>query len=1587
MSSKLFVNSAWTSAAKVPKTTPSGVALVFGVNAFASLDAAKAYADAHAMVPPVIYHDGDKNILLDNTALGITDIRSQEIEPVLSENPAKGSYSAKSKVSPVGSITVTDSYISLNIDGFKEVSISGSPTWFTVRGGSNQVVHSYSVTETKSTIALKNSATVTGKAEGKLTVSGAVTLNSAEGAWAEAAGSCNDDINDTEPAFEPAMAGDPADPSAWGGSIAPSLLTEGMPGYAAVTLSSGAFAGRITGGSLNYARTTEATRQISDSTLLAVNKSLSLTAAAAGTLDITDASVFNALYYANVTLRGSSTDFSSLHGGSSSTTDKTTWKYTPANKGIKMTSDYTENNGATGALSIGDIGPKISHGRNVGGYAKVTVDFGSATLGSLYAQNTKFTIKESCDIVSSGASTEQYTSSYSETGSGAAGGTLSAGATASSLHFDTITGFGTVTLADADIKELSAGTYTSSYSDNQTSSGGNLVQEKKTDKYSSAAAGTVTLSYGSVVQDGIGGYQTVKLSDTAVSGHLRTGKRSWDNTSAYTRTEKSGIVTETDNSQRKDSSTAFGTLTMTGGSIKNKALVGGFATVTLDGVTGEIDSMTALNFTGEERMSKTSVGGVQTLDENSFVSSLAGTGTLTAISGGGLTISSIHGYNKIALTGTELSGGITHGGTLKFSSSYKMTYDTKADLQKSAIASHSSATAAGSVVLSGAIVGDGIAGYQTVTLDDTVVSGDIDASSFVSSFSSSEENIDGGGTTLRSGGGFSSSWTPTGVLTLRNGAIVYGSTAGIKTLTLDSGTGIGDVIMEGGTSRSESSYAHDTKKGTDTWGMGSSYTGSAVGTVTATDIIAGTIYGAAKVTATSAIVGGLFCATSSGQGMYSETISGIFSSTVDSSVYMQSAAATAILTSADVGDIDGFSNVKLVAGTVCSAVAANTKGSDYEAVSPELYSSAYSSGNSAIGTFTAIDGALINGDISGYKTVSLENVTMYGNIDTDHTGYSDNLKVSYSPGGISRIGQSYVYENVSSAMTTATLKGAYVSGEAYGVKTLNLSAATLEDGVYMGSYNAKETNSITRNGKTSLFEQSSQYVASYNAGGVLTATEGSYIGGYVNGANKVTLTSSFLNGGIFGSSSFDSYSLSAKGANLTAESAGYPVDVDSDFATEWTEKYTSSASAAGTFTMTDGTVGGAISGFATVKLTGAIVAGAYAGMEKITSSHLYKKGADVFSAAYTSGTCGTLTATGVSFNDGSRVIEGFATVTLTDCACDGDISGGFTEDTWIGSGTGANFAVVGTAAETAAVNATTWKNAGTLTAVRTSQTSGDIFNMATVNLTDCATGDIIGYPDEKMTLNFSGNNAVCNISGCTALNVKNGSTDAINFRGTDGADTFTVNAGTTLNVYDLDFGDGSDKAVINGTVHLLGTLNNIGKLAISGAGTIAATAANYAAVKSDLELGLLGDVSWNGKVSLVNAGTNESTVRAIRTVKEELADNKSAGAQKFSGEMLVGWLSGEEDDAQGKFADTEDWIRYGNVSGLEHYVSLDDDLRHDDVTVEVWKGKTKIEDVGWDAYKNCFVIDNSAFADGAEYLLRLNIADGKEALAYTFSRV
>ena len=187
-------------------------------------------------------------------------------------------------------------------------------------------------------------------------------------------------------------------------------------------------------------------------------------------------------------------------------------------------------------------------------------------------------------------------------------------------------------------------------------------------------------------------------------------------------------------------------------------------------------------------------------------------------------------------------------------------------------------------------------------------------------------------------------------------------------------------------------------------------------------------------------------------------------------------------------------------------------------------------------------------------------------------------------------------------------------------------------------------------------------------------------------------------------------------------------------------------------------------------------------------------------------------------------------------------------------------------------------------------------------------------------------------------------------------------------------------------MRLLGPVSNSGKIALSGTGLTATTDSNYTKLTDDLEKGLLGDVSFSGSLELVNAGKKESTVRAIRTRKEELADNKVSGARDFSGETMNGWLSGEEDKDHGKFADTEDWIKFRYDDSSVYSVLIDDNARQADLKVEVRQGGTLVQEVAWISYNNWFLLDTSTFAADAEYQLRLTVENGKEALAYTFNK-
>ncbi len=107
---ELFINAAWTTAKKVPAKSPYGVELVWGENAFATLDDAIDYAEEKSLAM-VKYIDGDKVVAVSDVAGKVTYISSKEIKGTETIKTTKtgATYTAQSKQSAANKITVDDS--------------------------------------------------------------------------------------------------------------------------------------------------------------------------------------------------------------------------------------------------------------------------------------------------------------------------------------------------------------------------------------------------------------------------------------------------------------------------------------------------------------------------------------------------------------------------------------------------------------------------------------------------------------------------------------------------------------------------------------------------------------------------------------------------------------------------------------------------------------------------------------------------------------------------------------------------------------------------------------------------------------------------------------------------------------------------------------------------------------------------------------------------------------------------------------------------------------------------------------------------------------------------------------------------------------------------------------------------------------------------------------------------------------------------------------------------------------------------------------------------------------------------------------
>lgn len=368
---------------------------------------------------------------------------------------------------------------------------------------------------------------------------------------------------------------------------------------------------------------------------------------------------------------------------------------------------------------------------------------------------------------------------------------------------------------------------------------------------------------------------------------------------------------------------------------------------------------------------------------------------------------------------------------------------------------------------------------------------------------------------------------------------------------------------------------------------------------------------------------------------------------------------------------------------------------------------------------------------------------------------------------------------------------------------------------------------------------------------------------------------------------------------------------------------------------------------------------------------------------------GTFTATDADFADGAT-IAGFATVKLTDAELvneeDGaiEIRGGSTEFIRKGTGTGDTYGEAMTAAyEDAEENEkTTYKAMGTLTIADSDLGDSNIVDFATVSITDSLVGSISVNEENsaKATVTFAGSNDAGTVAYINGVTVKNGDTAIDAYIGTAGNDTISVNAGAALTVDGtMNFGEGNDRATVNGVLRAVGWIDEVtDSLAISGSGAVAVTGELYDAAKEAWR-----NFSVAGSVELINAGS-ETALRAIRTRKEELADNTASGARKLPGDDEVemnGWLSGVKDN--GQFEDLEDWISFKYQAGCAYDITCEE---VESFKVELCQGGKTIKN-GIVENEGVFSVDTSKLSVGTDYQLRLTTEKGQEAFAYCVTAI
>ena len=618
---------------------------------------------------------------------------------------------------------------------------------------------------------------------------------------------------------------------------------------------------------------------------------------------------------------------------------------------------------------------------------------------------------------------------------------------------------------------------------------------------------------------------------------------------------------------------------------------------------------------------------------------------------------------------------------------------------------------------------------------------------------------------------------------------------------------------------------------------------------------------------------------------------------------------------------------------------------------------------------------------------------------------------------------------------TLTLRnGAQVTGDLNGIRKFDLAAGTTVDGnAAMDIVSSTYVDTVTSNGKTGMYEEKTYSSFRQKATGTVTLTgsPGAVVKvcGDISGAGRITAADVIV-GDLVNSCAVSSAIYTGTGSSVDPVSSGAAVwSVTSPTTSISINSSVESASGRATLTRTSA---GRIVGYATVKATDGEIVGASAGKGKMfyVETETDQEEGSILSLDSESRVQRAFIATdtkitgsgGILFGSGG--LSGFAKVDLTRCriASGAAVVGGNTTMTMTMSGgfSGMTFS-------------TTFAAAGRLTAKDTDMTGVVVSNYAKVTLTDCTLGGVVvgggggifggssGSNDKpaRAALILSGENELFSdggsggiggssggssggsggslpfgnsslaIDGISNVTVKDGLTQVLGgrggYNGTGGNDTVAVKAKAELDLESgMSFGDGKDSLAVKGTLRVGGDFDAENLEKLSGSGMLALADAGAEALRAAIDS---GTTKLSGrKLNIVAAGTKVEDVFSVRTRQEENADNEAAAARKFERFDLYGWLSGVEDAASWKFADTVDWIDFSYEEGRGLDLTLTDADRGGDVRVDIWQsGEAVQENIGWTSGK--IDISSLGLATG-DYQLKLSIADGAEnnsALSYSLA--